>query len=203
MDIYEYHGKQTIEDKTAPGFLTVDNVKPFIRVTDTTDTVFDAENDQIIEDLISAVYDKFEKKTGRYLLPATIKMQYNLCGGESEICATVPHVDITVDSIKLYAEDGTEYTIDSDYYSVDSMRGVVAIYDTSIPSILRRFDNFEINYTTSMYADDASVSQDVHTALKQAISHWYENRQSVTEYASYEVVDSAKSTFKKYSKRRR
>jgi len=199
ISIYEYDGKSTlVSSVSTSGILDIDDVKAFARIDDTSLSGFDQQNDAIISNLIEAVIDKFEAYTGRSILESSYLQSYNMLGQFTQASITVPHTDISVTSISFYDSDDTQAAALSSEYSIDENRGIIQYYTTTSPSNLRTFDNFQIEYDTAMYSTAEEISEDVKTALMQTITHWYENRQSVSDVNMSFVPDSAKSTFNRY-----
>lgn len=202
IDIQKFDGRMIIDSTSSDEILTLTEVKSFARITDTTLPEFDLENDALLMSLIPASYERFETVTGRFILPAGISMNYNLTCVDVGWLIEVPHVDITNAVIKFYDASGTEYQIDTAEYTVDEKRGTMTLYSTNIPTNLRRFNNLIITYETSLFKTSLNVSEQLRTALKQLITHWYENRQSVSDINLTQVPDTTKSIFDKYKRRK-
>ncbi len=204
MKINDYDGINTFlsASNVSGDILTIDDTKTFARIDDTALSGFDLQNDTIISGLITASIDKFEEYTGRNILQKSYVNKYTLYSGFSTACITLPNVDITINSVAFYDADDVKVPVLSTDYNLDAARGVLDIYQDSIVTNLRRFNNFEIEYDSGIFDTTDEVKDDIKTALKQNISHWYENRQSVSEVSTSEVVDTSKSTFYRYKARK-
>ena len=204
VEIYDYDGKNTLLSKTSAyvNIFDIDDVKAFARIDDTSLSGFDSQNDSILSALVDASIDKFEQMTGRRLLENVFTQSYNMLHSFDYANVQLPHSDVVVSSVSFYEQDNTQVPLLSSEYDVDEAKGQIQIYaDVTQPSTLRKFNNFVVLYTAAMFEDATEVSDDIKTAIKQQVSHWYENRQSVSDINTSYVTDSAKLTYSRYKRR--
>lgn len=88
----------------------------------------------------------------------------------------------TVDSIKYYGTDGTEYTLDPERYQV-STRGykarIAPVYGDSWPTIsLRPLDGIVVAFTAGYGDDRDDVPEKTRVAIKLLAGHFHENREA-------------------------
>jgi len=202
IEILPYDGKTTLVSRTSTlDIFNIDDVKNFARIDDTALSAFDYQNNQLLSGMIDASIEYFEDYTGRYLTPATLQTSYSMKSFFVQANIELPYTDVTVNAITFYDSDDTPYVL-SGTYDVDSKRGTVDIYDTTIPLTLRTFNNFVIEYNSSMFASASAVTDDIKVAIQQDVTHKYENRESVMETSMNVVPNSAMSTFNRYKSRK-
>ena len=141
-----------------------------------------SEDSTIITPLITAAREYCENITGRALAPQTVKA-YPQGWGEHPNEWRLPHPPLTaVTSIKYYDEDGTEYTLDSGDYQVDTVDGLIDILE--IPSVsLRDLNPIEVEFACGYTTAPKSIRQ----AMLLFIAEKYQNRGDIPS----EKVDAA------------
>lgn len=173
---------------TAPTFepVTIADTKVHLR-TVAGDT---SEDDAIITPLISAAREFCENVTGRALAEQTIKA-YPIQWGQW----VLPNPPIlTINSIKYYDENSTEYTLSTDNYQFDNVDGIVLI--TEVPTeTLRKLNPIVIEYT----AGYDTVPNAIRQAMLLLISHWYTNREAtITGAVNTKIEIAVDNLLKQY-----
>jgi len=86
----------------------------------------------------------------------------------------------SVDNIKVFAQDGSDETVDSTKYFVDQQGARIAIQTGSFWPIPRQVLNgFQVQYVAGLAADASEVPEIIVTAIKQLVVHQYEYREPV------------------------
>jgi uncharacterized phiE125 gp8 family phage protein len=85
---------------------------------------------------------------------------------------------LSIDSIKYYDTDNTEYDFDDYYADTESTPGRLELnYLESWPSVTLRDINGVCITFTAGYGDADDVPQSVKQAILLLVGHWYENRE--------------------------
>ena len=127
------------------------------------------DEDDLIGSLISAARKWCEDYQGRSYVTRTITAKVDEFG--SSIDLPRPPIQ-SVTSVKYTDSDGTEITVDSDDYEVDTI-GDKVISD-EWPD-----EQLEVAYVAG-YGDAADVPDLFKAAIKLIVGHLYENREQVT-----------------------
>lgn len=166
--------KRTVAPAIEP--VTLAETKAHLRV-DTSD------DDALITALITAAREYVEGASRRALITQTWRYSLDSWPEGDEIELPKPPLQ-SVSSVKYYADDGTEYTLSTFAYIVDtdSEPGRIALaYGESWPSLtLYPAGAIRITYVAG-YGDAASaVPQHLRQAILMLVAHWYENRETTT-----------------------
>ena len=157
----------------AASVLTLAKVKAFLRVDVNTD-------DTLIGDLMSAAELKCASFTRRALAATVVGLWFDLGEIYREIdgtgCVTTPLGQlVSVAKVATYADDGTETTVpSSDYYvdTVSSWEGRVLFFNVSDGS--RPVNSLFIQCTVGYATCPAILVQ----GMMMLVAHWYENREA-------------------------
>jgi len=167
--------------------VTVDEVKLYARVAHS------------VEDTIIAEWIKAARKMAEeYQFRSYIEQVYTLTYDDyPPRCFDIPMPPlISVDSIKYYDTDNTEYAFDSSNYFVDltSEVGRVSLnYNTYWPTtILRPVNGVVIEFTAGYGDEAADVPESVKNAIYIYCTHMYENRESESGTIPKEFFDLLK-----------
>ncbi len=158
---------------TAPATepLTLNEVKLFLRVDDTTE-------DDLITSLITAARGLVEGHTWMPLISQTWAMQFD----KDELNLLVWNINkaplISVSSITYYDSDNNIQTLAASSYEVDIYGSPARFRIKTMPSVYDRMNALQLNFVCG-YANAAAVPQPIKQALYMIIGHLYENRQDV------------------------
>jgi uncharacterized phiE125 gp8 family phage protein len=162
---------------TAPAIepLTVEDAKQQLRIDG------DADYD-LLAAYIRAAREACEAETWRALITQT--WETALPGWPSERFIVLPKPPLqSVTWVKYTTEDGTEHTLDSSLYRVDSFSepGLVILRrDQSWPSdTLDVGLPVRVRYVAGYGATAASVPAGLVQGIKMVIAHWYATRETV------------------------
>ena len=156
----------------------------------------DDVDDSQVRSFIKAATDWAENYTGRSFISRTYKMMLD---GVSEIDDPLwegmrtghsssnlnNHIEIaaapvlSVQSIKYYSDDDTEYTWSASNYHVDTFSEPAKIVLRSggtYPTDLRSVNGLEINFTAGYGESPSSVPEAIRVAILQYIAFLYEHR---------------------------
>ena len=87
--------------------------------------------------------------------------------------------------------------LDAADYGVDLENGIVSSWDW--PGGSKKFDSFKIDYKSGLGVDVDAVPEEVKTAVKQIVTHWYQFRQPFAAETIKQVPDMAQAIMRKYS----
>lgn len=163
---------------TAPATepITLDEAKDWLKVDDT------ADND-LITALITATREWAEELSGRKLITQTITENLDEWPNSSyrnrrgEILLSVAPVQ-SVTSIRYYDENGTQQTLSSSRYIVDTRTDPTRIAlksDFSWPTLENRISAIEIIYVAG-YGSASAIPEGIKTAMKLYLGNLYERR---------------------------
>jgi uncharacterized phiE125 gp8 family phage protein len=162
---------RTVDAAAEP--LTGSEMKAALRVDTTTE-------DALIDAYIKAARQKVEADTGRALINQTWALSLDRVpvNGGDIVIPIAPLSSVT--SVKSYAEDGTESTVATSVYRVDtaSVPGrIVLKSDQSWPTGLRDRDALLATFVAGYGAAAANISDvSLVQAVRVLVAHWYENR---------------------------
>lgn len=173
--------------------VTLADAKSHLRVSGTDD-------DALITALISAARQDAEHRLGRALITQTWELTLDAFTDTIELPLPVL---ASVTSIKYIDATGTEITLSSAAYTVDtdSEPGrVYPVYGTSWPGIRSQTNAVRIRYVAGAASVDAAISQ----WMLLRISALYENRESVVsgqpiQAAPRDFADGLLDRYKVYS----
>lgn len=170
--------------------ITLADAKVHLR-TVTGDT---SEDSAIITPLIQAAREYCENVTGRALAAQTVKAYPEAWG-----LWRLPRPPLnTVTSIKYFDEDGTEYTLATTDYQVDTVDGKIDIIER--PNVTLRDLNPIVAEYTCGYTTGNALPMAIRQAMLLLIGHWYTNREAVMTGAttSVEVDLTARALLRQY-----
>ena len=151
--------------------LTLNEVKLFLRVDDTTE-------DDLITSLITAARGLVEGHTWMPLISQIWAMQFD----KDELNLLVWNINkaplISVSSITYYDSDNNIQTLAASSYEVDIYGSPARFRIKTMPSVYDRMNALQLNFVCG-YANAAAVPQPIKQALYMIIGHLYENRQDV------------------------
>ena len=156
--------------------LSAAEAKSHLRVDDATD-------DTLIGDYIEAARQFVEAFTRRQLITATWYCYLDEFPAEDYIELNFPPLQSTNFVLKYYDVNGVQQTWAASNYSIDvaSIPGrVILAYGVSWPSTRDIYNAIQITFKAG-YGDAATaVPEALRLAMRQLISHWYENREAVS-----------------------
>lgn len=159
--------------------LTIAEVKDHLRIED--DVIAD---DAYLAALIKAARSWAEGYTGRAFITQTWETRFDTFGWEMEL----PHPPLrSVSSVKYLDANGTEQTVATTVYDVDttSVRGRIWLaYSQSWPTPRVIQHAVRITHVAGYGANGSDVPEDVRLGMLLLIGAWYENREPVVVGAS-------------------
>jgi len=168
--------------------VTLEEMKQYLKIPL---DIEDAQEDAIIESLITSAREEAEKYTKR----AFITQQWDMILDEFEPCLEVPLGKLqSVDGIFVRDPGYNETEVASTAYFVDTISdpGMV-LFKSSYPGeIAAPVSGWRIRFTCG-YGDTASdLPKTMITAIKRIAAYWYENREA------HELPKNAKDLLDKY-----
>jgi len=161
--------------KTPPAIepVTLEELKDHLRV----DSV---DEDAVLTGLLAAAREWCEGFQNRAYITQTLQLWLDEWPAANVIVLPRPQLQ-SVDSVKYYGTDDTEYTLDASDYRV-SLYGykgrVVLNHGKSWPStILRPAEAVVVEYDAGYGDDAADVPERARMAIKIVAAHLYENRE--------------------------
>ena len=149
-----------------------------------------ATDDDLIDGLTQAAREWCEAYEGRAYMTQTITAYMDSFESETEL-PRPPLLSVT--SIKYYDTAGSQQTLSSSYYDVDTTKEpgrITLAYGYSWPAVRDVVNTVEIIYKAgySETEDDSdSVPARVKAAMKLLVGHWYEHRESASEVNISEI----------------
>lgn len=148
----------------------------------------DIDNDDALLSLfLIAARQWVETYTGRALITQTWQMWLDTWpyAGEG---ITLPRPPLaSVSSITFYDESDSGTVWDAANYFVDTIRepGRVVLHSSAAwPTPSRAANGVKIEYVAGYGADGNAVPEQIKTAIRQLVSHWYEHRGEASGAAS-------------------
>lgn len=156
----------------------------------------DDVDDSLVRAYIQAATDWAENYTGRFFVSRTCQMMLDgarelesplwegMRTGPSNV-AYLDHIElaavpvISVESIKYYSDDDTQYTWAASNYFVDTFSEpakVVLRDGGTYPTDLRAANGLEINFTAGYGSNPSAVPEAIKVAILQYIAFLYEHR---------------------------
>jgi len=156
----------------------------------------DDVDDSLVRAYIQAATDWAENYTGRFLVSRTCQMMLDgarelesplwegMRTGPSNV-AYLDHIElaaapvISVESIKYYSDDDTQYTWAASNYFVDTFSEpakVVLRDGGTYPTDLRAANGLEINFTAGYGSNPSATPEAIKVAILQYIAFLYEHR---------------------------
>lgn len=175
--------------------VTLEEAKAHLRV-------INGAEDSLINGLITTAREYCESYQNRAYITQTWELWLDKWPEKNFIKIPKPPLQ-SVQSVKFYSIDGTEYTLDTGEYYVDdkSEPGRISLaYNKSWPSVtLRPINSICVTFTAGYLPtgegeneDPAgNVPQAVKQAVKLLIGHWYENREAVLKGAVSKEIEFA------------
>jgi len=152
--------------------ITVDVMQDHLRV--------DSDDEEtLIESLITTARITVEHWTARQLITATWNLY--LDAFKAEIRVPYPPLQ-SVSSIKYYDTGGTQQTLDSSVYTVDTYAKpgrVVEAYSQTWPSTRSIINAVDVEFVAGYGAAGSDVPEPLLQAMKLLVGHWFENREGV------------------------
>jgi uncharacterized phiE125 gp8 family phage protein len=173
------------------------DAKHFANIDDTGDAAYDSANDSLIDSLVIAAYKQFEQYTGKRLIHTTFTATLDYTPCEYQVWLRDLPI-VSVDKVYAINTDATENTTTD--FEIDLPNGIVISEDW--PTGSKQIGSFKIDYTAGLFANVASVTDDVITCLKQMVAHWFEHRESVTAESMNAVPMHAMLIMNNYKTRR-
>jgi uncharacterized phiE125 gp8 family phage protein len=156
----------------------------------------DDVDDSQVRSYIQSATNYVENYTGRFLISRTCQMMLDgrlnveeqIYNGYRTGHSSIPYVGhieiaanpvISVESIKYYSDDDTEYTWAASNYYVDTFSEPAKIVlrdGGTYPSDMRAANGLAINFTAGYGASPSSIPEDIRVAILQYITFLYEHR---------------------------
>jgi len=175
--------------------ITAEEVRAWSIIDETSDVVIDASDLQLIESMIPAAVNYWINETGVYPIHVVWTASLDSTPWEKNLwLRNLPIVSI--DKVYGLDADDAETVADAADYAADLENGIVSSY--SWPSGDKNFGSFNIEYTHGLGVNAAAVPEDVKTALKQIVTHWFEHREAYTEKQFREVPGAAARIIQQY-----
>lgn len=154
-----------------------------------------AEEGAYLDMLIAAATSHVEAYTGRQLITATYKLSLDCL--PTRIYLPRPPLG-AISSITYYDAGGTQQTLSSSLYQVDSARLVPlvtpAVGQTYPTTQSGRANAVEVTYTAGYGASHENVPDGIKLAMLLLIGHWYENREEVITGTVSKLIETASSS---------
>lgn len=154
---------------TEPVSLAEAKVHLKIESTDTTE-------DDLITNLIKAAREQAEEYTRRAFISQTWELQMDAFDKEAYDLEKTPVQSIT--SVKYYDVNGTEQTLASTYYELDTAsqpNRIVQAYNQSWPGVRGHTNDIKIRFVAGYTTVPASIK----SAILLIVGHLYEHREDV------------------------
>jgi uncharacterized phiE125 gp8 family phage protein len=185
--------------------ISADDVRAFAIVDETADVTIDAADASLIALLIQSAIRYWINYTGVFPLHTDVVAELDYSPGDCfggsgwryPIDCWLRYSPIaSVEKIWGLNADSTEDELSAADYVVDYENGIIRSLEW--PSGDKDLGSFLINYTSGLGVDDAAVPDDVKTAIKMMVTHWFEIRQPGIEEAITIVPHHAQAIMNEY-----
>jgi len=142
-------------------------------------------DDSLLSGLITAARLFVEQQTGRALLSQTWRLWGDAWPEAAVLPLPKPPLR-SVSTILIYAADDSSTVWSGSAYRVEvaTQPGQIQLREgQSWPSLGRSCSSFSITFVAG-YADAAAVPEVLKLAIKQLVTHWYEQRGEVTAHGA-------------------
>jgi uncharacterized phiE125 gp8 family phage protein len=140
-----------------------------------------SDEDVLVTGLIEAAREWCEGYQNRAFITQTWEIALDSFPSENHIEIPKPPLQ-SIESVKYYGTDETEYTFSADSYYVDTYsepgRIVLKFGETWPSDMLRTANGVIIQFTVGYGDTAASVPEKVKQAIKVLVGHLYENREA-------------------------
>lgn len=164
--------------------------------------VDDSLEDALFESLIKAARIYCEKRSKRTFITTTYRLDAYGFGSATGCIRIDKGPLLAVSSVQYYDTGGTQQTVTSSNYRVDTtpLYGRIVPIDTYVWPVVQaqRPNAVQIAFTAGYGAAATSVPDTVKTAIKLLVASWYENREAATPGSMNVVpyaVDALIATF--------
>lgn len=196
--------RYTVTEASYSALVTADDVRAFAIIDETADTAIDAADEALINLLITSAIKYWIDFTGVFPINAAIVAELDYSPGDRSSLDFYRAVDCwlryaPIQSVtKIYGlnEDATEDVLASTDYVIDKEHGIIRSLDW--PSGDKDLGSFRISYTAGLGATASNTPEEVKTAIKMMVTHWFEYRQPTTEAAIFAVPHHAQAILNKY-----
>jgi uncharacterized phiE125 gp8 family phage protein len=154
--------------------------KKFLRVEHTAD-------DDLITALIAGSRIHVEAQTRRALITQSWRIVRDRwpANGRLEVLP-VPLASVT--AARIYRLDGTTQSIAPEAFTLDKAAAPAVLSCSALPAPGRAAGGIEIDITAGYGATSASVPEPLRQAIRQLVTHWYENRSAISVGLSAAVL---------------
>ena len=156
----------------------------------------ETEDLPLLNSLIKAARKQFEEISGMALINQTYTAFSDVLPG-SFFGLRYGRID-SVTSITVFAEDGTPTVVDSSNYYVAKESARVALKSGySWPTLGQIAEGFQVKFVAGLGADATAVPDDIKTAIKQLVTHYFEYREPISfdevpEHIRFNILDIAR-----------
>lgn len=160
-------------------------------------SITESDEDQYIDTLIMAARQKAENITGRALITQTWEMV--LDSFPNIICVTKPPLQ-SITSIEYTDLLGNTQVLSNTKYNVDTHSipaRITPSYLLSWPDTRGVINAVKVTYIAG-YGDSDAVPESIKQAMLLMIGHWYEHRESVSDFQVFSVPNSAEYLLSQY-----
>ncbi len=146
------------------------------------------EEDDMIAGLIDAATLQCEKYQNRTYINQNLKVTFD----DLIKCINIPRPPlISINSVKLNLEDGSQVVVDSDDYLYDpgahQSKFYFSGFDDYIGYTLKERNGFEIELTAGYGELTTDIPSDIKLAIKLLVGHWHQNRETSSRLRVNEI----------------
>ena len=156
-----------------------------------------SDDDTYIGALIQVARETAEVYTGRALMTQTLDVKYAAFPEDGSFWFPAPPLQ-SVTSVKYYDTDGTQRTLSTDVYEVDTahLPGRIALKPNQVwPDVQTEKNNPITIRGVSGFADAASVPAGIKHGMLLLIGMWYEQRADEGDVRTKPISIGAKALF--------
>lgn len=187
------------------GMVTVDDCRAFTIVDQTNDSAIDTADTTLIQALIDSAIRYWIDYTGVFPIHTSITAQLDYSPGDYYSYSGLDYIvdcwmkyEPIASVTKIWAinDDTTENELAAADYVVDTENAIIRSKDW--PTGTKDLGSFNITYAAGLSALAANVPEDVKTAIKMMVTHWFEIRQPGIEESIKIVPHHAQAIMEKY-----
>jgi uncharacterized phiE125 gp8 family phage protein len=138
-----------------------------------------SDDDDLIATYITAARRYLERRMRRCFISQTVVEKFD---DWQFLFRPVYSPLVSVTSIVYVDANGTNQTLSSSYYTVDTTATPGRLYESysySWPTIRDQRNAVTLTYVAGYGAAASDVPETIKTAIKMLVAHWYENREAI------------------------
>jgi uncharacterized phiE125 gp8 family phage protein len=154
--------------------LTLSEVKKHLEVSSTDDS-----HDAQLSQMVIEAREQWERDTDSVMCYQSYRLKTDFIDDKFPLQKRPLH---SITSIKYYDGNNTQQTLSTNVYQLDTARKQIRLaYGQTLPSVIDRWDAWEVIYKCGYSADGSLVPAIAKRAMLLLIGHYFENRDMLVQ----------------------